>query len=281
MAVYKFASAKPQHACPLPSDTEEDPVSYDLMVFDPTAAPRQRHEFLAWYTIQVQGRESHGYNDPAILTPALRAWFDEMIETFPPLNGPLAGGDPDDPKVAEYCLGRSMILAGFAWSEADAAYDLVKKLARSHGVGFFDLSGEDGDIWWPTAPWKLSCEARGEIPLPPDSTFRELLTNLDAKANCFYILEHDNGKYIQCGGSPAACTVELRVYDQAERYIHCVIGRAEGSREETAVTMSQGVVHVQQNEVLNCADAAELFGMFLAGTKFPARYLVREKELPS
>jgi hypothetical protein len=124
------------------------------MVFDASAAPRAKKAFMGWYEKQTEWQESHGYNDPAIPAPALRSWFREMIETFPPMNGPLASDDPDNPKVADYSLGRSVIYCAFAWSEAKAARKLAKELAAKHAVGFFDLSAE-GDIWLPAPSGRL------------------------------------------------------------------------------------------------------------------------------
>lgn len=249
------------------------------MVFDAAVAPRERTRFLTWYESQSKWEESHGYNDPDTPAPTLKKWFREIIKTFPPMNGPLASDDPDDPKVTDYSLGRSVIYAAFAWSQAQAAYKHVKELAAKHEVGFFDLSGDDGGIWWPVPDWKLSCEARGGIPLPLDLTFTEVLGKLDPKNNSFYVLEHDKGDYIQCGGSKPACTVEIRVYDDPAKYKHFVVGHADGSKEAASVKMSEGVVHVQKGEVLNAAEAAELFSLFFAGKKFPKKYALREKDL--
>ena len=150
-------------------------MSYDLIVFDLASAPRVRKQFLTWYEQQCEWQESHDYNDPEIPAPALRQWFRAMIDGFPPMNGPLASDDPGNPRVTDYSLGRSLIYAAFAWSEAKAAYDQAKELAAKHAVGFFDVSGDDGDIWWPVPGWTLSGEARGEIPLPLDLDFGEVL----------------------------------------------------------------------------------------------------------
>jgi hypothetical protein len=130
-------------------------VSFDLMVFDASVAPRSRKAFMAWYEKQTEWSESHGYNNLEIPAPALRAWFQDLIKNFPPMNGPLASDDPDNPKVTDYSLGRSVIYGAFAWSEAEAAHKHVKELAAKHGVGFFDVSAEAGDIWFPTESGKL------------------------------------------------------------------------------------------------------------------------------
>lgn len=130
-------------------------MSYDLMVFDPSAAPRERTAFMAWYQQQAQWSEPHDYNDPEAPSERLRAWFREMIETFPPMNGPLARNDDDSPKVTDYSLGSSVIYAAFAWSEAEMAYHRMFVLAARHHVGFFDVSSAVGDLWFPTADGQL------------------------------------------------------------------------------------------------------------------------------
>jgi hypothetical protein len=118
-------------------------VSYDLMVFDPDAAPRDRTAFMAWYARQTQWTEAHGYNNPDVPTPALRAWFGEIIQWFPPMNGPLRSDDVDDPRVTDYSVGESVIYGAFAWSQADAAHQRMKGLAAKHRVGFFDVASNE------------------------------------------------------------------------------------------------------------------------------------------
>jgi hypothetical protein len=123
-------------------------VSYDLAVFDPAAAPGDDAAFVAWYRHQTTWSEPHGYDDPQVSTPALRAWFEEMIKAFPPMNGPLASADAGDPMTTDYSVGRTLIYAAFAWSVAAQAHEAMRRLAEVHGVGFFDVSG-DGEVWRP------------------------------------------------------------------------------------------------------------------------------------
>lgn len=134
------------------------------MVFDPDAAPADREEFLAWFRDQTRWREEHGYDDPAVCSPALRAWFHEMREQFPPLNGPLRSPDADDPKTTDYSFGRSVIYAAFAWSEESEARNAMFNLAKKHGIGFFDVSSDEGDVWAPTSYSTYECvHSRGSI----------------------------------------------------------------------------------------------------------------------
>ena len=124
-------------------------MSYDLMVFDPRIAPRDREGFLNWYSAQTEWVEEHSYDDPKVTTPALAGWFAEISGGFPPMNGPLASTDCDDLRVTDYSIGRSVIYAAFAWSQAELAFAAVDRLAAKHAVGFFDVSSNEGLIRFP------------------------------------------------------------------------------------------------------------------------------------
>jgi len=126
-------------------------MSYDLMVFDAASAPRDREAFMEWYDIQTQWTEGHSYDDPAVTTPALHSWYDAIRQTYPNMNGPGAADDDHVDDAADYSVGRHVIYGAFRWSQAEEVYPLVRRLAVEHGVGFYDVSGDDGDgeIYFP------------------------------------------------------------------------------------------------------------------------------------
>lgn len=126
-------------------------MSFDLMVFEPSAAPRNREEFMRWYFAQAEWSENHSYDDPIVASPALQKWFAEMIRHFPPLNGPLAVPEDrvDDLTVTDHCIGRNVIYSAFRWDVAEAAYTKMRELAILHGVGFFHASDNEGEILFP------------------------------------------------------------------------------------------------------------------------------------
>ncbi len=131
-------------------------MSYDLMVFEKTKAPGTKKEFMAWFEKQTEWNEEHDYQSINVSSPALQNWFMEMKDTFPPMNGDFAPDvdllDEDENlerHVTDYSIGREVIYAAFAWSVADEAYDLMRKLAQKYEVGFFDVSGNNGDIILP------------------------------------------------------------------------------------------------------------------------------------
>lgn len=126
-------------------------MSYDLMVFERTKAPQKRKEFLVWYDKETEWSEEHGYNDPAVTSSALREWYEEMIKTFPNMDSSDVEVEDDDTEahLTDYSIGHNVIYAAFAWSVAEEAYEKMKALAQKHGVGFFDVSSDDGDIILP------------------------------------------------------------------------------------------------------------------------------------
>ncbi len=133
-------------------------MSYDLMVFAPEAAPKDREAFMVWYDEQTEWEEKHSYDNPKVSTPALRAWFLEMIQAYPQMNGPFSSDDlpQDEASVTDYSVGRSVIYAAFAWSKAAQAYQAMFSLAAKHGVGFFDVSSDHAEVWLPDGKGGLS-----------------------------------------------------------------------------------------------------------------------------
>ena len=128
-------------------------MSYDLMVFEAKSAPKNKAEFIQWYSKLTEWEEDHNYNDVQICCPELRAWYREMLAHFPAMNGPDAKtevcDDDDELRLTDYCIAKSAIYCAFAWSQADLAYKTVKSLATKNGVGFFNVSGSSGEILLP------------------------------------------------------------------------------------------------------------------------------------
>jgi hypothetical protein len=127
-------------------------MSYDLMVFEPNSVSTNHAQFMTWYEEQTNWGEGHSYHDPAVPAASLRAWFLDIIESFPPLNGPLSTDDlpEDEDSATDYSLGKSVIYCAFAWSKAEVAYEIVFKLAEKHAVGFFDVSSGNEEVWLPS-----------------------------------------------------------------------------------------------------------------------------------
>jgi hypothetical protein len=125
-------------------------MSYDLMVFEPEAAPKNHDAFMEWYFALTKWNDGP-YDDPARTSARLRAWVQEMQRTFPDMNAPEAEThlQGDDGVLSDYTIGRQFVYAGFAWSKATAAAGEAEKLAKLHAVGFFDVSSNGEEVWLP------------------------------------------------------------------------------------------------------------------------------------
>lgn len=173
-------------------------MSYDLFVFEVSKAPKTKKEFLKWYEKITKWDKDISYDDPNICSPALKNWFAEMIETFPPMDGsfPLIREEeleeidkeldiieeelykneeePDDDydddierSLTDYSIDESAIYVSFVWSIAQKAYNIARKLAIKHGVGFFDASGDEGHIILPDLSM-IGATAREELEMKMD-----------------------------------------------------------------------------------------------------------------
>jgi hypothetical protein len=120
------------------------------MVFEPEAAPKDHDAFMDWYTNLTNWNDGP-YDDPARTSARLRAWVQEMRRMFPDMNTPEAEIhlQDDDGVLADYTIGRQFVYAGFAWSKAVAAAGEAERLAKLHGVGFFDVSSNGEEVWLP------------------------------------------------------------------------------------------------------------------------------------
>lgn len=152
-------------------------MSYDLMIFDAAFMPTGRESFMAWFKEQTQWADDIDYNNPDNCTRSLRAWFDDFRQCYPPMNGPLASDDYDNPKVSDYTIGTTFIYIAFAWSEAENAYWNVFAIAQKHKVGFFDVSSNNGCVWIPGADGNY-VHAHGESSGPEEAiAFYESVLN--------------------------------------------------------------------------------------------------------
>lgn len=133
-------------------------MSYELVVFEPAAVPRERAQFLLWYEKQSEFSEPRDYNNPTGLSAMVKPWFMEIITQFPPLNGPYSPKEwpADDSYVTDYGLGGRFIIAGFGWAKAERAFQMAFRLAAKHGLGFFEAGAASGGVWLPGEDGQLA-----------------------------------------------------------------------------------------------------------------------------
>ena len=141
-------------------------MSYDLFVFDPKVAPRDRDAFLAWYKGVIQWQEPRDYNSPDGMTGNLPEFYDRMRVEFPAMNGPFGYREPepapkgflrrifapeppepiDEAMLTDYSCAKSAIYLSFRSSVSSRAYNRTFNTALSTGVGFFNASAANGEI---------------------------------------------------------------------------------------------------------------------------------------
>jgi len=127
-------------------------MSYDLFAFDLDSTPADDAALLEWYAQQAEWGEPHSYSDASVTTPALSAFYRDLITTHPPLNGPEAPGFEDYiVDSADYCIGHTIVYVCFGWSVATRARDAFLRLGAKHRVGVCEISASPAVIHRPNA----------------------------------------------------------------------------------------------------------------------------------
>lgn len=119
-------------------------MSFDLMVFNPDAAPKNPDEFLAWHEELSEWEDDGTYDSPASAHPKLYQWYKDMQEEFPDMNGEYSDEyiESIGSNATGYSFGPNVIYADFRWSVAETAYSTALTLAQKHALGFFDPQSE-------------------------------------------------------------------------------------------------------------------------------------------
>jgi hypothetical protein len=75
------------------------------------------------------------------------------------MNGPFRSQDEDMDAVksGDYSIGNAFIYASFTWSEPEKAYAAVFRLAKKHGLGFYDVSSDKGEVWGKASDCNYVC----------------------------------------------------------------------------------------------------------------------------
>lgn len=130
-------------------------MSYDLLVFDPAAAPTDRAAFLDWYAATTDWDSSLAYDDPDRARPAIRSWYEDASREFPPLTASPAPSLDQEARVTDYSIGASFVYVAFAWSVAAEAFALCRRLAEARCLGLFNVSSPSTEIYLPNATGRL------------------------------------------------------------------------------------------------------------------------------
>ena len=152
------------------------------MVFDPRPELRDRAAFKAWHRSRTAWTDGLDYSEPSNASAGLQNWFREIIEIFPPLNGRLRPADfATNEWVTDYSIASDLIFVAFSSDKGGVAYEKTRHLAATHGVGFYDSSG-DGSVWFPTAAKTLELAHAGDKSKSGEVNLEKLLSQLGWRA---------------------------------------------------------------------------------------------------
>ena len=129
-------------------------MSYDLLIFEPDSATDE--DFPRWWeqvVAQWDGPRDFSTIDGS--TPAIRAFYRDLIRAFPPFNGPDALSEAEREEreveglpVADYTIGADYIYISVGWSDANALVKIVGQMAWTQRLAVAYVS-EDGSIFRP------------------------------------------------------------------------------------------------------------------------------------
>jgi len=252
-------------------------MSYDLLVFEKTKAPKTKKEFIKWYKKLTEWEESIDYNQISNASNSLQNWFHEIIKTFPPMNGSLAPKDEEingnkelELHLTDYSITKDAIYACFSWSLSDEAYNTVLKLAAKHKVGFFDASGKNKDIILPDegSLMFVSGEWFNRTMMNDFSLIEKKIDSMTVKNRSYLYMADMNENYIQIGGYADRFVVEIRLYEANGKFTHykANISSDDTSDDEIVIIGGQNI-KVRPSQILTGEISVELFKSFFDGEK--------------
>lgn len=129
-------------------------MSYDLLIFEPDSATDE--DFPQWWEqVVAQWDEPGDFSTIDGSTPAIRAFYRDLIRVFPPFNGPdalseegLEEREVEGLPVADYTIGADYIYISVGWSDANALVKIVGQMAWTQRLAVAYVS-EDGSIFRP------------------------------------------------------------------------------------------------------------------------------------
>ena len=126
-------------------------MSYDLLIFEPDSATDE--DFPQWWEqVVAQWDEPGDFSTIDGSTPAIRAFYRDLIRVFPPFNGPDALSEEELEEreeqglpVAGYTIGTDYIYISVGWSDANALVKIVGQMAWTQRLAVAYVS-EDSSI---------------------------------------------------------------------------------------------------------------------------------------
>ena len=127
-------------------------MSYDLLIFEPDSATDE--DFPQWWEqVVAQWDEPGDFSTIDGSTPAIRAFYRDLIRVFPPFNGPDALSEEELEEreeqglpVADYTIGADYIYVGVGWSDANALVKIVGQMAWTHRLAVAYVSDDSSIV---------------------------------------------------------------------------------------------------------------------------------------
>ena len=140
-------------------------MSYDILIFEPDAVTDE--DFPQWWEQVSRWEEPRDYDTTEGSTPAIRAFYRDLIRAFPPFNGPDALSDAELEEreeqglpVADYTIGEDLVYVGVSWSAANALVTTVSELAWTHRLAVAYVSDDGAIVRPPDQPAQPASSVR-------------------------------------------------------------------------------------------------------------------------
>ena len=126
-------------------------MSYDLLIFEPDSTTDE--DFPQWWEQVSRWEEPRDYDTTEGSTPAIRAFYRDLIRAFPPFNGPDALSEEELEEredkglpVAEYTIGADHIYISVGWSDANALVKIVGQMAWTQRLAVAYVSDDSSIV---------------------------------------------------------------------------------------------------------------------------------------
>jgi hypothetical protein len=166
------------------------------------------------------------------------------------------------------------LILSCVWSKAEYVGELVRRLARKHGLACFDP--QTGTVAYPDV-LVLRAEGQRNRHSPSPADIETVVARMaSGKGPSFAILEGRGDDYAQAAGGTSGFTVEWREHS-GRAFRHWKAGSfGHPAGEETLLGVAGRDVHVEPGERLSAADVVAILEAYLKGEPRPERWSWRD-----
>lgn len=237
-------------------------MSYDILVFDPTAAPVGRDDLRVWLDEGARAQGPSPIVDRAV--ELLQQFYRPLSEAPDQL---VEGGG----HFADYGVEGAVLYLSVPWFDAEDVTAVVHRLAAEHGWGFEDVSTTDGMLWRPdpqrtfsSSPLvgaSLTVDNGGDHADPSPALLAASIDWIsDHRGPAFAILSFGDDDYLQYAGGRDGLTVERRTPAEAAPGFRHAVAATSASTAGELIELPGATrsFRVLPNEILTDRDAMDL-----------------------